>query len=171
MDAEEAWPFALSGIPPQFTAPQFLMHELEVSADGVGPGFGCSPDLQGKLIVVTLGITRIVEQQGVIVSIWGSADNLDWGSKPLASFPQKYYCGTSSVLMNLAMHKDVRYLHVRWQMKRWARREAAGMCTFHVSAEESGTRLRTRVAAAAAGRSSVLPELSPVRESLVPEIT
>src|SRR5690242_5128998 len=69
MDAEGAWPFALSGIPPKSAAPQFLMNESEVSADGVGPGFECSPDLQGKLIVVTLGITRIAEQQGVIVSI------------------------------------------------------------------------------------------------------
>jgi len=125
-----------------------LFVESTVHADGVGPSIESSPEILGKLTVVTIGITLIVEQQGLIVSIWGSSDNVDWGSKPLASFPQKYYCGTSSMLLNLSKHSHVRYLRVRWQMKRWAKQETTGLCAFYVFAEESGSRLRSRAVAA-----------------------
>jgi hypothetical protein len=125
-----------------------LLAESTVLGDGVGPGIELSAELDGKPAVITIGITRIFEQQGLVVSIWGSSDNVDWGSKPLASFPQKYYCGTSSMLLNLSKQKHVRYLRVKWQMKRWAKQDAIGLCAFYVFAEEPRPRPRSRAAVA-----------------------
>jgi hypothetical protein len=145
-----------------------LFAESTVLADGVGSGIELGAEIDGKLAVITIGITRILEQQGLIVSIWGSSDNVDWGSKPLASFPQKYYCGTSSMLLNLSKHKHVRYLRVKWQMKRWAKQETSGLCAFYVFAEGSGSRLRSR--AVAAGDPWDLPDSELIPASLTPGI-
>jgi len=40
-------------------------------------------------LLLTLGITRIIEQESLDVSIWGSANNAEWGAKPLLSFSAK----------------------------------------------------------------------------------
>ena len=132
------------------------MPESIVHAGGEGPALELLQPLRGKLLVASLEITRIAAQQGIVVSIWGSPDNLDWGSKPLATFPQKYYCGSHSTFLNLSRRPDVRFLRVEWQMKRWARRQAAEMCAFYVCAQEYRPLSRRRAAAAiAASRSTV----------------
>ena len=42
---------------------------------------------------MTLAITKIIEQESLDLSIFGSADGATWGAKPIAAFPQKFYCG------------------------------------------------------------------------------
>src|SRR5579863_5912256 len=121
--------------PPASTDPYFLVTESTVYSDGIGPNFELSAELRGKLLLVTLGITQIMERQGITVTVWGSPDKTNWGTEPLASFAQKYCCGCHSVLLNLVQRKDVRFLRVQWQMRRWANRDATGMCAFYVSAE------------------------------------
>ncbi|HEX8986154.1 MAG TPA: hypothetical protein VF767_11990, partial [Bryobacteraceae bacterium] len=86
--------------------PSFLLPEAVIREDGEGPVIGLGPS-QGKPLLLTLGITRIIEQESLDVSIWGSADNADWGAKPLASFPQKFYCGTYQFLLDLSERPDV----------------------------------------------------------------
>ena len=73
--------------------PNFLIPETVIREAGTGPELSLS-SMAGGLLLLTLGITRIIEQQSLDISIWGSADNADWGAKPLLSFPQKFYCGT-----------------------------------------------------------------------------
>ena len=70
--------------------PNFLLPESVARSDGMGPEIGLGSK-RGKLIVLTLGITRVIEQEILEVSIWGSSDGKYWGSGPLASFPPKYY--------------------------------------------------------------------------------
>ena len=90
--------------------------------DGVGPVVDLD-EYCSKLLVVTLGITDVVERTGLTVSVWGSPDQTEWGAKPLLTFRQRQYCGVYSVLLNMAMHPDVRYLRVQWNMNRWGRGE------------------------------------------------
>ena len=136
-------------VPPQveesMTKPLYLLPEHLSRTDGTGPALDLGAKT-GKLLVVTLGINHVVEHGGLIVSIWGSEDGENWGLKPLVSFPQKYYCGFYSVLLNLAKNPSIRYLRPQWTMKAWAKRQALPLFSFHLFAEESGARLTTAVA-------------------------
>jgi hypothetical protein len=114
-------------------------------ADGMGPEIDLGSK-RGKLLVLTLGITRILEQESLELSVWGSPDGQRWGSKPLAKFPPKFYCGLYSILLNLGSQSDVRFVRVHWTMSRWSKRENMPMFGFFVYAEESGARVSAAVA-------------------------
>jgi len=126
--------------PKDLSGPKRLLSGAVRKGDGIGPvvdlGEYCS-----KLLVVTLGITDVVERTGLTVSVWGSGDQTEWGSKPLLTFRQRQYCGVYSVLLNMAMHPDVRYLRVQWNMNLWGRGERTPMFGFEVFLEESGARV------------------------------
>ena len=128
---------------PQFT--NFLIPETVVREDGSGTAIDLG-SAQGKALLVTLGITRILEQESLDVSIWGSVDGSEWGTKPLLAFPQKFYCGTYSTLVDLSGNPDLKYLRVHWKMSRWGRGEPSPMFGFYVFAEETSSAL-TSVAA------------------------
>src|SRR6185436_13229682 len=100
--------------------PNFLIPETLVREAGTGPELMVDSN-SGALLLLTLGITRIIEQESLDLSIWGSPDGADWGSKPLISFPQKFYCGTYQLLLDLSHHADVKYLRAKWQVSRWGR--------------------------------------------------
>ena len=100
--------------------PQFLLPETTVREAGTGPELDLG-DQQGETLILTLGITRIIEQESIDISIWGSADGTDWGAKPLVSFPQKFYCGTYQILLDLSEHPGVKYLRAKWQVNRWGK--------------------------------------------------
>jgi len=123
----------------------FVLPESIAQSDGIGPEIDVARK-RGKLLVLTLGITRILEQESLEVSVWGSSDGQDWGSKPLAKFPPKFYCGMYSMLLNMASRSDVRFLRAEWKMSRWSKRESRPMFGFYVFAEESGVRVSAAVA-------------------------
>jgi len=123
----------------------FLLPESIVRADGIGPEIELGSK-QGKLLVLTLGITRILEQESLEISVWGSPGTDDWGSKPLAKFPPKFYCGLYSTLLNLGSRADVRFVRAQWKMSRWSKRESIPMFGFYLYAEESGARVSVAVA-------------------------
>jgi hypothetical protein len=125
--------------------PNFLLPESIARADGKGPEMTLGSK-RSKLLVLTLGITRIIEQESLEVSIWGSPDGETWGLRPMATFPPKFYCGIYSTLLNLASRADVEYVRVQWRMSRWSKGEETPMFGFYVYAEESGARVSTAVA-------------------------
>ncbi|SPF32156.1 conserved hypothetical protein [Candidatus Sulfopaludibacter sp. SbA4] len=100
--------------------PQFLLAETTVREAGTGPDLNIG-DQQGETLILTLGITRIIEQESIDMSVWGSADGSDWGAKPLISFPQKFYCGTYQILLDLSEPGTVKYLRAKWQVNRWGK--------------------------------------------------
>jgi len=120
--------------------PNFLLPEGIARADGKGPEIDLGSK-RGKLLVLTLGITRILEQESLEVSVWGSPDGQNWGSRPVVTFPPKFYCGLYSILLNLASRAEVRFIRVEWRMSRWSRQETTPMFGFYVYAEESGARM------------------------------
>jgi len=100
--------------------PEFLLEETTIREGGAGPvmSLGAGP---GGTLLITLGITRIIEQQSLDVSIWGSADGTEWGAKPLAAFPQKFYCGAYQITVDLSAHPEVTHLRAQWQASRWGK--------------------------------------------------
>jgi hypothetical protein len=122
-----------------------LLPESIARTDGTGPEIELGSK-RGKLLVLTLGITRILEQESLEVTVLGSPDGEKWDSKPLAKFPPKFYCGLYSILLNLGSRDDIKFLRVHWKMSRWSKRESMPMFGFYVYAEESGARVSVAVA-------------------------
>jgi hypothetical protein len=116
----------------------FLVPETVVREDGAGLAIDVSA-AQGRTLEITLGITRIREQESLDVSIWGSPDGSDWGVKPLASFPQKFYCGAYSISLDLAAHPDAKFLQAQWKMSRWGRGDSTPLFGFCVLVEQAAT--------------------------------
>ena len=111
--------------------PEFLLPETTIREAGAGPELVVDEETGGTL-TVTLGITRIIEQESLDLSIWGSADGSDWGAKPLASFPQKFYCGTYQIVLDLSERPEVRYLRAKWQVNRWGKGDPKPLFTMYL---------------------------------------
>ena len=98
--------------------PQFLLPETTIRDAGSGPEFELG-EHQGSCLVLTLGITRIIEQESIDLSIVGSADGTTWVS--VAAFPQKFYCGTYQLVADLSERPEIRHLRVNWTLNRWGK--------------------------------------------------
>lgn len=96
----------------------FLLPEQVSRENGQGPLVDLG-EMAGKRLTLTLGITRIIEQQSLDVSVSGSPDGQVW--EPVASFPQKFYCGDYSLPVDLGARPDLRFLRAEWRMHRWGR--------------------------------------------------
>ena len=86
----------------------------------------------GVSVLLTLGINQIVEQESLDVSIWGSAGGEAWVQ--IAAFPQKFYCGTYSLAVDLKAHPEVKLLRAQWKMSRWGRGDLTPMFGFYLFA-------------------------------------
>jgi len=114
--------------------PEFLLTETTVREAGAGPEISLG-NQRCETLSLTLGITRIVEQESLDVSIWGSVDGSDWGATPLVSFPQKFYCGTYQVAIDLSQHPDVKFLRVQWQVNRWGKGDSKPLFGLYLFAQ------------------------------------
>jgi len=110
--------------------PQFLLPETTVREAGTGEPIDLG-ELQGETLILTLGITRIIEQESIDISIWGSTDGSDWGAKPLVAFPQKFYCGTYQILLDLS-ERPVRHLRTKWSVNRWGKGDPKPLFTVYL---------------------------------------
>jgi len=108
--------------------------------DGTGPTIDLGLD-PASLLVISMGINHVIENERLTLSIWGSVDGNDWGEKPLVSFPPKAYCGVYSTFLNLAAHPQVRYLRAKWNMVRCGHSEGDPLFGFYASAQESSSQV------------------------------
>jgi hypothetical protein len=115
--------------------PEFLLPETTIREAGAGPDISLGDNQNGALLL-TLGITRILEQECLDLSIWGSADGTDWGSKPLIAFPQKFYCGTYQMVLDLSEHSAMKYLRAQWQVNRWGKGDSKPLFTVYLFVKE-----------------------------------
>jgi len=102
-------------------------------------GDGTSVDVSGAaahVFLVTLSITKIIEQESLDVSIFGSADGTTWSAKSIAAFPQKFYCEESPLLLDLTAHPDVKLVRAHWEVARWGRGTETPMFEFGVTMRE-----------------------------------
>jgi len=124
--------------------PEFLLPETTVRGAGAGPELGLAGQ-QGETLLLTLGITHIIEQESIDVAIWGSSDGKDWGTKPLLTFPQKFYCGTYQILLDLADKADVQYVRAQWQVNRWGKGDLKPLFTVYLFIEQTQRQMMTAV--------------------------
>jgi hypothetical protein len=102
-------------------------------------GDGTSVDISGashRVFLVALTITKIIEQESLDLSIYGSADGAAWGAKSIAAFPQKFYCGEWPLLLDLTAHPEVKFVRAHWEMARWGRGTETPMFEFGVTLKE-----------------------------------
>ena len=86
-----------------------------------------------RMFVLTLGITRIIEQESIDLSIGGSADGTNW--VPIAAFPQKFYCGTYQLVIDLSERPEITHLRVNWAVNRWGKGSLKPMFGLYVFAQ------------------------------------
>jgi hypothetical protein len=106
-----------------------------VNAKGDGPTVDVS-GAAGRVFLLTLEITQIIEQESLDVSVYGSADSTAWGAKSLAAFPQKFYRDESPLLLDLTAHPDVKFVRAHWDVARWGRGVETPMFEFGVRLKE-----------------------------------
>jgi len=102
-------------------------------------GDGSAVDVSGatnRVFLVTLAITKIIEQESLDVSVYGSGDGATWSAKSIAAFPQKFYCGESPLLLDLTAHPDVKFVRAHWEVARWGRGTDTPMFEFGVTIKE-----------------------------------
>jgi hypothetical protein len=112
--------------------PHFLLTETVARQDGTGSRIDV--EASGITLQLTLGITRIIEQASLHLSIWGSPDGEQWHH--LAAFPGKSYCGTYSMMLDLSRQPEIRHLRAEWKMGRGGSGETGPVFGFYLLGEE-----------------------------------
>ena len=125
--------------------PCFLLPDVVIRQDGEGAVVALGTS-RGKFLILTMGITRIIEQESLDVSIWGSADGVTWGARPLACFPQKFYCGTYQLLLDLTSQPEIQHLRAKYKVSRWGHGEPKPLFGMYLFAQETESRALARSA-------------------------
>ncbi len=114
----------------------FLVPEKTlVNANGDGTVVDVSSAFN-RVFLLSLEITKIIEQESLEVSVYGSVDGAAWGAKPIVSFPQKFYCEQSPMLLDLTAHPDVKFVRAHWEVARWGRGTETPIFEFSVRLKE-----------------------------------
>ncbi|HWZ80354.1 MAG TPA: hypothetical protein VNX87_27710 [Candidatus Sulfotelmatobacter sp.] len=102
-------------------------------------GDGQPVDLSGassRVFLGTLSITKIIEQESLDVSIFGSSDGSTWEPKSIAAFRQEFYAGETPLLLDLTPHPNVKFVRAHWEVARWGRGTETPMFEFGVTLKE-----------------------------------
>jgi hypothetical protein len=89
----------------------------------------------GRVFLLTLWITGVIEQESFDLSLFTSADGIAWDAKPFATLPQKFYAGEYPLLVDLTASPEAKFIRAHWDVNRWGR----GAKTPHF---EAGVRFR-----------------------------
>ena len=102
-------------------------------------GDGAAVEVGGatnRVFLVTLNVTKIIEQESLDVSIYGSADGATWDAKSIGAFPQLFYAGETPLLLDLSAMPTVKYVRAHWEVARWGRGTETPMFEFGVTMKE-----------------------------------
>ena len=102
-------------------------------------GDGQAVDLSGaasRVFLGTLSITKIIEQESLDVSIFGSSDGATWEPKSIAAFRQEFYAAETPLLLDLTAHPNVKFVRAHWEVARWGRGTETPMFEFGVTLKE-----------------------------------
>lgn len=113
----------------------FLVEKSVVTAKGDGPAVDIS-GAASRVFLLSLDITKIIEQESLDVSIYGSADGAAWAPKAIVGFPQKFYCEQSPLLLDLTPHAEVKFVRAHWEVARWGRGTETPMFEFSLRLKE-----------------------------------
>jgi hypothetical protein len=104
-----------------------------VTESGDGDSFPVVAD-GPRMFVLQLNLTEVIEQESLTLSIWGSADGQDWGTMPLLMLPQRFYRGSTRMVLDLGMQPEIRFIRPRWELNRWGRGVPSPRFRFGVTA-------------------------------------
>ncbi len=113
-------------------------------------GDGAAVDVSGagsRVLLLTLSISNVIEQESLDVSVFGSPDGSAWDAKALLSFPQKFYRGQHPLLLDLSQQPEVKFLRAHWEVNRWGRGVETPMFEFSVAVKEVPANVLQEVAA------------------------
>ena len=114
----------------------FLVPEnTVVTAKGDGPALDLGA-ASTRVFLINLGITEMVEQEALDVSVQGSADGTTFDPKPLVAFPQKFYRGETPMLLDLSAKPEVKTIRAHWEVNRWGRGSEVPRFEFCVTVRE-----------------------------------
>ena len=114
--------------------PAFLIPETTVHENGQGPDIDLGLPVPAS-VLLTLGITQVVEQESLAVDIFSSTNAESWSASPVLSIPQKFYVGVSALLLNLSSHPEARFLRAQWKVNRWGRGGMTPLFSLYLFAE------------------------------------
>ncbi len=127
----------------------FLVPEKTlVNAKGDGPAVDVTGAVN-RVFLLSLEITKIIEQESLEVSVYGSVDGVTWSAKPIVSFPQKFYCDESPMLLDLKAHPDVKWVRGHWEVARWGRGTETPMFELSIRLKEVPAEILREVTAQA----------------------
>jgi hypothetical protein len=127
----------------------FLVPEKTlVNAKGDGPAVDVTGAVD-RVFLLSLEITKIIEQESLELSVYGSVDGAAWSTKPIVSFPQKFYCDESPMLLDLKAHPDVKWVRGHWEVARWGRGTETPMFEFSIRLREVPAEILREVTAPA----------------------
>jgi hypothetical protein len=124
-----------------------VLEKTVVNAKGDGPALDVSRS-EGRIFLLTLAITNIIEQESLDVGIFASVDGASWDARPVAAFPQKFYREEVPLLLNLTARPEVKFVRAHWEVARWGRGSETPMFEFEVTLRE----VPQEILAEAAGR-------------------
>ena len=127
----------------------FLVPEKTlISAKGDGTAVDVSR-ADNRVFLLSLEITKIIEQESLEVSVYGSVDGTTSSPKPIVTFPQKFYCEQSPMLLDLTAHPEVKFVRAHWEVARWGRGTETPMFEFSVRMKEVSAEILREVTAEA----------------------
>ena len=106
-----------------------------VTAKGHGPSIDLS-GTSGRVFLATLSITKIIEQESLDVSIYGSGDGATWEPKSIAAFRQEFYTGEIPLVLDMTAHPNAKFVRAHWEVARWGRGTETPMFEFGVTLKE-----------------------------------
>ena len=96
-------------------APDTLLQE-----NGAGEAMDVSAAATRTFLCIMF-ISDQIEQESIDISIWGSADGQDWGTKPILKLPQRFYRGETRAVLELVFRPEVKWIRAQWELNRWGR--------------------------------------------------
>ncbi len=91
----------------------YLVERTKVTAKGDGVVVNVS-GASSPVMLLSLQITSVVEQESIDVSVFGAPDESTWGMKPLAVFPQLFYPGDYPMLLDLRGRNEIKLRRAHW---------------------------------------------------------
>ena len=74
-----------------------------------------------RVFLLTLLISSIVEQEGMDVLVYTSADGTTWDTRAVGGMEQKFYPGEYPLMVDLSEKPDAKFVRVHWDVYRWGR--------------------------------------------------